>query len=315
MSRKELIMKIFKDEISTNFLLDNQIVLDIETTGVHRYSCHIQVVGLLSKNQNKFIQLVADDQNDEKNLLLALKKELCNKDIISYNGKNFDIPFIKARMKFHGIEFPKIKSHFDIYNYLIENRFFFTTSSFALQAMEEKLNLLRKEKFEDAYDQDFYKPLTDLKLAHICLHNKYDVINTEKLLSFTRVLKDNRSFDFNFKNNTISAYIKSIIINNNICKIRLKVSQSNDLNLIKDLESLRWNLNQITIAFPIIEGFVAKNQLANVYIQQYPPFVSDDSQFTLAKNILVISHNKRIELKNLVNLSKKLIDNFFLKSI
>lgn len=311
MSRKELIMKIFKDEISTNFLLDNQIVLDIETTGVHRYKCFVQVAGLLTNNLSNFIQLVVDDQKDEKELLLSLKKELDNKDIISYNGKNFDIPFLQARMKLYGIDFPNIKSHFDIYNYLIENRYFFSTDSFALQAMEEKLNFVRKENFQDLYDKDFYEEISDGKLAHICLHNKYDVINTEKLLSFTRVLKDNRSFDFNFKNNTISAYIKSIIINNNICKIRLKVSQSNNLNLIKDLESLRWNLNQITIAFPIIEGYVAKNQLANVYIQQYPPFVSDKSDFTLAKKILVIAHDKQIELENVVNLCKKLINNFF----
>lgn len=300
-------MKIFTDQIPTNYLSDNKIVLDIETTGVHRFNCHIQVVGLLSNNSKSFIQLVASDAQNEKDLLLALKDELSNKDIISYNGKNFDLPFIQARMKIHGIELPKINSHFDIYNYLIENRFFFSTESYALQAMEANLHFPRKENFEEVKDQVFYEDLSDSKLAHICLHNKYDVINTEKLLSFTKQLRDKRSFDFTYKNQSISAYIEAININNNICKVRLSVSESADIILVNGLESLRWNSSKIAMAFPIIEGYVAKKQLAHVYIQRQDPKIQDSSPYPLPTNILVIAHNRRIELTNIVNLCKLLL--------
>lgn len=301
-------MKIFIDKLKTKHLSDNQIVLDIETTGVHRFNCFIQAVGLLSNDFNNFIQLVASDEKDEKELLLTLKKELTDKQIISYNGKHFDLPFIKARMKIHGIEFPKIKSHFDIYNYLIENRFFFSTNSFALQAMEEKLHFTRKENFEKKKDQKFYKDVSDSKLAHILLHNKYDVINTEKLLAFTNKLRNDRTFEFTYKNKTISTYIEAININNNICKVRLSSSESADIILINGLESLRWNLNKITISCPIIEGYIAKKQLGHVYIQKQLPYITDNSPYTLPGDILVIAYNRKIELKNVVNFCKMFIE-------
>lgn len=301
-------MDIFTDQIQTKYLLPNQLVLDIESTGVERTTCYIQVVGLLKCGAKNFTQLLAYDKEDEKNLLERLKIELAGKDLITYNGKNFDIPFIQARMAFHGIDFPEIRSHFDIYNYLVENRFFFYTESFALQAMEEKLAIERFENFEKESDVNFYKSLDDEKLSRICIHNKYDVINTEKLLSFTQTLRKRRSFSFKYEKSIIDSYIEAIIIKNNMCKIKIKASKSYNLNYIDGLKNLKWVDESILIAFPILEGYIAEEQLGNVYIQDRSLLLKDRSKFNLPKAYLVISHDRSIELENIINISKQIIE-------
>ncbi|MDO5026639.1 MAG: ribonuclease H-like domain-containing protein [Tissierellia bacterium] len=303
-------MDILTDKIQTSHLLDNQLVIDIETTGVDRSLSYIQVVGLLSNKGLNFMQLTAKDHEEEKILLQKLRSELQGKDIISYNGINFDLPFIKARMAFYNIEVPEINSHFDIFNYLIENRFFFSTESFALQAMEEILSIERFENFEKSSDREFYNSIHNEKFARICLHNKYDVINTERLLAFTNDLRRKRTLPFYYGQDLVSSYIEAININKNICKVRISASQDSNLNYLKDLKSLKWQDKNVLITFPIIEGFIAKGHLGHVYIQDSYPLIEDSSNFNLDKRILLIYHNRKIELENVKNIILKLIDEF-----
>ena len=88
-------MDIFIDTIKTEYLNDDQIVLDIETTGVDRINCYIQVVGLLSNaSEDNFIQIGITTLEEEFYLLEKLAKMIHNKSLITFNGINFDLPFI-----------------------------------------------------------------------------------------------------------------------------------------------------------------------------------------------------------------------------
>lgn len=73
------------------------VILDIETTGLSAKVNHISSIGLLLDymGQNKFIFLFAEE-GEEKEILEEFL-EIINsiKPIISFNGQNFDLPFIK----------------------------------------------------------------------------------------------------------------------------------------------------------------------------------------------------------------------------
>ncbi len=311
-------MKVFTDQLLSQHLKENDLVLDIETTGVHRQFSQIQLVGLLSKKnkgQANFYQLLASSPEEEKDLLECLAKKIEEKNIISFNGINFDMPFIYARMQFHGIDRPRIKGHFDIYAYLIQNRYFFESPGYSLQAMEDMLGIDRYENFEKKEDKDFYRQIDDEKFAKICLHNKYDVINTEKLLEFTNNLKARRTLDISVDNRPNRLYLQTIKINNNKCRLKFTSSEANNYSFNKGLNSLFWKENQVYISFAVVEGYVGPGQLAYVHIQDRPTYIKDSSPYQLDPRLLVILHDKKIELKNIIELTKSLINLFINKHV
>ncbi len=70
--------------------------LDIETTGLSPYLDDITVIGiyLVTDEAPRFVQLVGEEITRE-NLLGALEGA---KTIFTYNGRRFDLPFIKDRL-------------------------------------------------------------------------------------------------------------------------------------------------------------------------------------------------------------------------
>lgn len=307
-------MKIFVDTIKTKYLKDQDLVIDIETTGVHRQISQIQVIGILSNSKSdNFTQFLCgityDKIEGEKEVLEALKIQMSGKNIISYNGINFDLPFIFARMTYHGIEHPQIAGHFDLYTYLIENRFFFDTQSFSLQYMEELNNIVRYENFEKINDQEFYNELLDKKLAAVCLHNKYDVINTEKLIEFTNKLKGQRTFTNSVKNKQVEFYIEKIVHNKNIVMVKVKSSNlQQNQRFESSYASLIWQGSEIKIYFKVHEGYISPGVLGFAHIQKLRPFIEDQSQFKLKNDLLLIYHNRHFELENIIKLTKRILD-------
>jgi len=70
--------------------------LDIETTGLSPYLDDITVIGvyMVTDGAPRFVQLVGEDINRE-NLLKALDGA---DTIFTYNGRRFDLPFIRDRL-------------------------------------------------------------------------------------------------------------------------------------------------------------------------------------------------------------------------
>lgn len=244
-------MQKFKEirEIS-NLLKENEIVLDIETTGVSRINSHVVIFSILN-HHGHFIQYAIDNENEEEKLLAELYPLLDGKRIITYNGKNFDIPFLKSRYFFYGMDSFEEESQFDIYRYLISNRLYTDIEYFSLQDIEKYYEILRFENFEKEEDEKFYSSIIEIdnevledlennnedldvsgnnieNLKKIMLHNKYDVINTCLLLD--RILSIDNSKKLNLKeleNIGISetTKIKSISIEKNILTISLKIEK------------------------------------------------------------------------------------------
>ena len=97
-------------------------ILDIETTGLNPKYSKVILGGLLIPGESVLAvtQYFANNKNEEKELLQAYCTALSKADVlISYNGCSFDIPFLKSRLMYHGLDID-IESNqcFDLYRAL-----------------------------------------------------------------------------------------------------------------------------------------------------------------------------------------------------
>jgi hypothetical protein len=150
--------------------------LDIETTGLAPPRAGITVIGvyLVTGNRDRFVQLVGDDITIE-NLLSALEGV---DTIYTYNGKRFDLPFIRDTL---GIDLEHQFAHrdlmFDCWDCNLYGGF---------KKVEERLGIERECKGLNGYDAVLlwqrYQAYGDEKALDLLLrYNKEDVVNLKVL--------------------------------------------------------------------------------------------------------------------------------------
>ena len=317
-------MQIFKEiqEIS-NILKENEIVLDIETTGVSRINSHVVIFSILDSN-GEFIQYAIDNENEEEKLLEIIYELLNNKRIITYNGKNFDIPFLKSRFSFYGMEAFEEDSQFDIYRYLISNRLYTDIQNFSLQNIEKYYGIERFENFEKEEDVNFYSSIRNIdedvledleennkdlsisdndieNLRKILLHNKYDVINTYYVLKKISTIEDSKDINLSILSKIgidISAKINEILIDKNILQVSLAIKKpeiehyynKDDYELIiSDSMIIRCRIQEGYISDDVL-GFVHIFQNAEYFIKYHSSNTEfrDSSKYKLPPNIFPI---------------------------
>lgn len=152
--------KFVKDTI--DFKLDEKTCfLDIETTGFSRSKNHIYLIGLLYQNSDSSFSL---DQYvtwdlEEKSLLEAFLKDLTRfNKLITYNGDSFDIPFIREKLDFYGLDKDELssKDSLDIYRYIRSNRDFLKLKNYRLKTIERSLGIVRKDTLDGGQCIDLY---------------------------------------------------------------------------------------------------------------------------------------------------------------
>ncbi len=93
-------------------------VFDIETTGLSPASCTVILSGILQirGGSAQVIQLFADQEDDEAEIIRKTLQILQSADaILTYNGRHFDLPFMEARAKKHGITGFSFPCNLDLY--------------------------------------------------------------------------------------------------------------------------------------------------------------------------------------------------------
>lgn len=79
-------------------------VFDIETTGLYSYKDRVISASFCDPSDGSLVQFFLNDPADEKHIIEQTLDELAKYDaVITYNGDRFDLPFILARAKKHGI--------------------------------------------------------------------------------------------------------------------------------------------------------------------------------------------------------------------
>lgn len=95
--------------------LSRTVFLDLETTGFS--STPVFLAGTLRLGEDRLAvrQFFARDYSQEKSLLHHLSLFLEPFDVlVTFNGKSYDIPFLRDRLCFHGLPFRPVDVHLDL---------------------------------------------------------------------------------------------------------------------------------------------------------------------------------------------------------
>ena len=299
-------MITYKKLYKPNNLNRDEIVLDIETTGLDASLDQLVVLGLITFENNKcyIIQYFAEDDKEEIRLLSLYLKHIENKRIITYNGDKFDIPFLNYRLMEHKLN-PIFANAYDIYKVISKHRKYFEFESMKLTDIEKKIGIYRD-------DPSRYKVISKLSDGikkrvnpwPILIHNENDLIATEKLANASDYFKDLLSFD-SIKFGKF--YLESIWINNDIGQITL----SSDSNLEESYFNqpsyeLKVSESNVEINIQLIYGRFDSENTGHVAINTFG--LKNESDINIDSNLFIIRENRIYNYKNILNLSKKIIE-------
>lgn len=167
------------------------IFFDIETTGFSRKYCNIYLIGCMyySGDQLIYTQWLAENFNDEANVLMAFHKFIQNFDtIIHFNGNSFDIPFVTERGKKYMLDFDFDNfKHIDIYKSVNTLNHILKMENQKQKSFENLLGIKRADPFSGGDLIEVFRHFVESKderlLLPLLLHNKEDVFNMAHLLS------------------------------------------------------------------------------------------------------------------------------------
>ncbi len=290
---------------STNLNKD-EIILDIETTGLDSAVDNLVVLGLITYEGDKayIIQYFAEDNSEEIRLLEIYKQRIEGKKIINFNGDKFDIPFLNIRLDQLGLE-PVFPESLDIYKVISNKRKYFTFESMKLMDLEKLIGIERK-------DPSRYKvisKLTDEIIRRdnpwpIMIHNEYDLVATEKLANIEEYFIDKlTSSALDFK-----IFLRSVWINNDICQIILDPSKDlSEAYFSAENYELRVSSDEIIINIQVLYGQFDTNTRGHVALNTFN--LANESDTAVDPKLLIIRENRLYNYKNILNLSKKIIEN------
>ncbi len=168
-------------------------VFDIETTGLDPRNGQAIMGALLNRVDGglRVRQFFTDDEGQEEELLLLYKEALDEMDVlVSYNGNNFDFPYLKHRLKRHDLDHSFSRVHsLDMYTVLNKySNFREVIPNLKQKTVEEYLGL--RDSRDDVIDggqsvEIYFRYLVEKsdELRDIMLlHNRDDVLQLARIL-------------------------------------------------------------------------------------------------------------------------------------
>ncbi|WP_394018197.1 ribonuclease H-like domain-containing protein [Anaerococcus cruorum] len=139
-------MITYKKRYYPENLNKNEIILDIETTGLDSQHDQLVLLGFITYENHKcyIIQYFAEDNSEEQRLLEIYLKMIEDKKVITYNGDKFDIPFLNMRLDYHKL-FPVFPETLDIYKLISRHRKYFVFESMKLMDIEKSIGIFRND--------------------------------------------------------------------------------------------------------------------------------------------------------------------------
>jgi uncharacterized protein YprB with RNaseH-like and TPR domain len=170
------------------FQPERVLFIDIETTGLYNINPAF-LVGVLQfwNGGGRIRQFLARDYSEEKAILQAASTHLGQAALIaSYNGKSFDLPYLKGRMRFHQLTGTDAMFHIDLlrstrrsYKHTLPNCRLLTIEKFLLAT--ERLDDLPGSMVADYYHR-FVETGDQACIQAILKHNAIDLLSMAKLL-------------------------------------------------------------------------------------------------------------------------------------
>lgn len=162
-------------------------IVDIETLGLSERPIVLMGIAKPCKNRILTHQFLLRDIKDELGAIWEFVSELGGgSSLISYNGRSFDIPYVKQRLAYYGMDAPLNNPHFDLLHFT-RRALRSKLCDCRLETVEKYLSIERGINIPGALVPQFYR--TYLKthnvgpLVAIVEHNKQDLITLATLFS------------------------------------------------------------------------------------------------------------------------------------
>ena len=167
---------------------ENYLFMDIETLGLKNVPLILIGVARIETKNIVVEQYLLRDIGEESAALEAFLSHVDEDTVfVSFNGQTFDIPYIKDRLKFHGIKRNIQRHHLDLLHFsrrTWKNKL----PNCQLQTLEKHLfNFEREDDVPSSMVPSFYKTYDQTgnigPLIPIVEHNREDVVTLARILS------------------------------------------------------------------------------------------------------------------------------------
>ncbi len=169
--------------------------IDIETLGLY-YIHPVFLIGILEfeNGHGQIRQFLARDFGEEKAILLEASRILKKSSIlVSYNGRSFDLPYLKGRMRYHQLEVDFDSWQLDLLRQARKNYRGVLPDCRLLTIEKWLLNQERNDDIPGSEIARFYNCFLDSGdgkyLRPILEHNAHDLFSMAKFLGFLTVKK------------------------------------------------------------------------------------------------------------------------------
>ena len=169
--------------------VEDFLFFDIETLGLKDYPVILIGIARVIDDEVKVTQYLATDLNEEKEMISNFFSNLDDKTVfVSFNGRSFDLPFIKNRAYYHRLPRNNLnQQHLDLL-YFSRRTWGGHLPNCRLQTIEKHLfNMERHEDVPSSQVPAFYMKYRKTgnigPLIPIIEHNKEDVITLARILS------------------------------------------------------------------------------------------------------------------------------------
>lgn len=299
-------MITLKKRYKAKNLREDEIILDIETTGLDSSTDSLVLLGIIEKNNNKayIYQYFALDDSEELRLLKIYRRKISEKKVITYNGDTFDIPFLNNRLKKHR-DFPLLPQSLDLLKVIRPYNKFFDFESLKLNDIEKIVGFYRDDP---SRYKTFSKLNNDLKKRTnpypIMKHNENDLIATEKILQIKKYFEDKLSIDSTLSKVTLI----TCNINNDVASFSLRSEEHlNESYFIGENYELIIKDKLIIINLQVLYGILYENIRGYVTINNFK--LDNKSKVNIDNHFLIIRENFKYNYKNILSLANKIIEN------
>ena len=162
-------------------------IVDIETLGLSERPIILLGIAKPTKTHVYTNQFLLRDIQDEPSAIWALILQLePNLSLITYNGRSFDIPYIKQRLAYYGLDAPLDNPHFDVLHFT-RRALRHKLSDCKLETVEKYIGIKRDINIPGALVPHFYETYLRTKnagpLVAIVEHNRQDLLTLGTLFS------------------------------------------------------------------------------------------------------------------------------------
>jgi uncharacterized protein YprB with RNaseH-like and TPR domain len=163
------------------------VIVDIETLGLSERPIILLGIAKPTKTCICTSQFLLRDIQDEPSAIWALVSQLeQNSSLITFNGRSFDIPYIKQRLAYYGLDACLDNPHFDVLHFT-RRALRHKLSDCRLETVEKYIGIEREINIPGALVPHFYDTYLKTKnagpLVAIVEHNKQDLLTLGTLFS------------------------------------------------------------------------------------------------------------------------------------